>query len=80
MDPVASFRPSREEREAIERVRRAHGFGTPAEAVQYLVREGARQAAAWSDGPLFRFRIEGFVEPGEELGPGDVDRVLHGGA
>jgi hypothetical protein len=80
MADVVSFRPNREEAEAIERVRKAHGFKTRADAVRYLIREGARRASDWRDDPLFQFRIEGFVEPGEEITSREIDQALYGGS
>ncbi len=79
MSDVVSFRPSQEEVEAIERVRRAHGFGSRAEAVRYLIREGARRASDWSDDPLFQFEIDGFVDPDEDITSREIDRQLYGG-
>lgn len=78
MTDVVSFRPSEEEMDAIERVRKAHGFATRAETVRYLVREGARRASDWTEDPLYEFEIEGFVRPGEDVTSRDIDRALYG--
>lgn len=80
MPSVVSFRPTPDEVEAIERVRKAHGFKTRAEAVRYLIRQGARSVSDWRDDPLFQFAIEGFVEPGEDITSEDIDRALYGGS
>lgn len=78
MTDVVSFRPSAEELDAIERVRKAHGFSTRAETIRYLVREGARQKRDWTEDPLYEFEIEGFVRPDEDLTSRDIDRGLYG--
>lgn len=76
MPPVVSFRPTPEELETIEQVRKARGFETRAEAVRYLIRQGAHRTFDWRDDPLFRFTIERFVKPGEDLTSDDIDDAL----
>lgn len=80
MTEVVSFRPSRHEAQAIERVRKAHGFRTRADAVRYLIRQGVRRAADWKDDPLFQFEVGGFTQPGEDISSRDIDRALYGGS
>ncbi len=80
MSDVVRFRPSDEEAEAIERVRKAHGFGARAEAVRHLIRAGARQVLDWREDPLFRFEIDDVAEPGEDITSRDIDRELYGDA
>lgn len=64
--------------DAIEEARRLHGFKTHAQAVRFLIRQGAKQKSRWEDDPLFNFKIEGYVEPDEDLTSEQINRGLYG--
>ncbi len=78
MSTMIRFRAGQAEVEAIERTRRLYGFKTRAEAVRFLIRKAARPNPRWQDDPLFNFRIEGYVEPGEDLTSEQINRGLYG--
>jgi hypothetical protein len=76
--PVISFRPTPEEEETIESIRKAHGFPTRAEAVRYLIRQGARTTIPWQDDPLFRFKAPRTTREDDDITSSDINRGLYG--
>lgn len=80
-DPPAtvSFRPTREEAEIIEKVRKRAGLATRTDALRYLIRRGAEATGSLKDEPVFRFRAsKGQPTDGKTLTSRRIDDELYG--
>lgn len=78
MSDVVSFRPDAEESALIERVRKREGFRSRAEAVRFLVRQGAKSLGPLSKDPVFRFRVPAEFRGGASLTSQEVDDLVYG--
>lgn len=76
---VVSFRPTKEERELIERVRRDRGFSTNAEAIRFLLRRGADVRRPPTD-PLLGFKVPRRHRLKRSLTSEEIDAFLYGGS
>jgi hypothetical protein len=74
---VISFRPTPEERAAIDQARLAHGLDTRAEAVRFLLRRGAEREGPLAADPVFRFRLGG-KRARRSLSSRELDDALYG--
>lgn len=78
MPDVSAFRPSPEERAIIDRVKRAHGFRTEAEALRYLVRKGAEAEGVKRPVNLLAYRVPKRFRDGRTTTIEDIDTALYG--
>jgi hypothetical protein len=77
MPDVVSFRVTDEELEIIDRTRRQLGLATRADAVRYLVKQGAMQRASFRDSPLGRFRLPKRFHTARTWSGQEIDAYLY---
>lgn len=78
MADVVSFRPSEEEKQAIDRTQATLGLATRAEAVRYLVRKGAERAGPLNKDPVFTIRIARRHRGKRTMSSRELDEFLYG--
>lgn len=78
MTGVISFRPTDGDVDLIERTKARMGFDTNAEAVRYLLREGAAGKEGMADDPLFTHRAPKEHWLKDDLTSRDIDEALYG--